>query len=156
MRKSASIPLLLVAAALAGCAVIPETLRPKSADGAMFAATPPPPGKAVVHFYRPKAFAASARTIFMSIPMEADNCFGMVTAGYQTHVTDPGRLRVLGSISGESQLYEAQLKEGEVRYVKVEPVTAGLISLVVQFQDMSADAALPEIGAYRMISPCGP
>ena len=67
-----------------GCACMP-----KKASGPAFTTAQAPAGKAVVYFFRTDKFMMSANTIFMSLPKAANNCFGMVTAGYYPFVTDP-------------------------------------------------------------------
>ncbi len=149
MRTSALLFLfLLLASGLSSCAVMP-----KSATGPVFVAAQVPPDKAVVYFYRPHALELGARPVFLSIPKEADNCFSMVNSGYKAHVAAPGRLTVMGSVSGENVDFGLTLKAGETRYVKVQPKSSGFTPRA-DFQEISAGAALPEIRQFRLIDVC--
>jgi len=143
---------LLLALGVASCA-----LTPKSASGPVFVAEQVPPGKAVIYFYRPKAFALSARTVFLSIPKEADNCFAMVNNGYKGYVAGPGPVTIGAAEVGTGKAFSdfsATLKAGETRYVTVKPEPAGIGGIAVKFQEVPAGDALPEIKEFRLIDAC--
>jgi hypothetical protein len=130
-----------------GCASLP-----KSAKGPVFTPVTVPAGKAVVYFFRTDKFAMSANTIFMSIPHAANNCFGMVTAGYYPFVTDPGSLTVSSAARGGQKQFTIDLKAGDVKYVKVD-FNSDFIPKTF-YQEIAPAEALPEISQYRMIEAC--
>jgi hypothetical protein len=142
------IALAIVSLALIlGCATLPKT-----ASGPAFKSVQLPAGKAVVYFFRSDKFMMSANSIFMSIPKAANNCFGMVTAGYYAYVTDPGELTVTHAARDGEKEYTIDIEAGDVKYVKVDfnddmmPKTF--------YQEIPAAQALPEISKYRLIEPC--
>jgi hypothetical protein len=82
-----------------------------------------PPGKAAVYFFREHKSRYSAIEITLSIPLAANNCFGMDSGGYYAYVSDPGALEVLAvaAVHGTPQAkFAIDLKPGDVRYVEVE------------------------------------
>lgn len=138
--------LLAILFLVSGCAVMP-----KSAKGDSFAKVAVPPGKAVVYFFRPDRFAMSARTIFMSIPHEANIACPVVTAGYHIYVGNPGTLTVSYAEGGLMKKFTLELKEGDERYIKID---FGPWGPNVVHEEVAADTALPIIAQYRMISKC--
>ena len=102
---------LLLAALIAGCATMP-----KSATGPTFVPETVPPGMALVYFYRPYAFELAARPVFVSIPKAANNCYSMVNSGFMPYVTDPGKVTVAGSVSGETIDFSLSVQAGETHH----------------------------------------
>jgi len=88
----------------------------------------------------------------MSIPKAANNCFGMVTAGYYTWMTDPGKQTVSFAARDGEKDYTIDLKAGDVRYVKVD--FNDDFAPKSFYLEVPADQALPEIAKYRMIEAC--
>lgn len=145
-----NILILIVIASLSlvlGCATLP-----KSASGPVFKPVQVPAGKAAVYFFRSGKFMMSANSIFMSIPKAANNCFGMVTAGYWAYVTDPGELTVTHAARDGEKEYTIDLEAGDVKYVKVD-FNDDMVPKTF-YQEIPATQALPEISKYRMIEPC--
>ena len=98
-----------------GCASMP-----KKASGPVYTPAQVPPGKAVVYFFRTDKFMMSGNTIFMSLPKAANNCFGMVTAGYYPFIADPGKLTVSSAARDGEKDFSIDLKAGDERYVKID------------------------------------
>lgn len=98
--------------ATAGC---PNWMK---APGAPFAATPVPEGKGVVYFYRPPTRIMSDYTVFMSIPLSANNCWGLESGGYTAHVVEPGEFVVAGAGAGYVT-HTTQVTAGSETYVRV-------------------------------------
>jgi len=136
----------MVCIVIGGCA-----LTPKSAKGPVFTGISTPPGKAVVYFFRPDKFMLSARSVFMSIPKQADNCFAFNTGGYYSYVAQPGKLVVSAGAVGKPQDFTFDLNPGDAKYVKVDlDSTWGTL----QIEEVSAEKAMAEIKAYRLIDIC--
>lgn len=135
--------LIMVFIVIGGCAVMP-----KSANGPIFTEISTPPGKAVVYFFRPDKFMMSAKSIFMSIPKQADNCFAVNAGGYYPYVAEPGKLVVS---TGTKKDFSIDLNSGDVKYVKVDlDSTWG----TTEFEEVPAEKATAEIKAYRLIDIC--
>jgi hypothetical protein len=139
--------ILAILVAGSGCA-----LTPKTASGLAFTNAAVPQDKAVVYFFRSDKFMMSANTIFLSIPMEANNCFAMVTAGYYPYIADPGKLRVLAAARHGNKEFSIDLKPNDVKYVKIDFNSAFVPT--AEFTEIPRDIALPEIQKYRLIDAC--
>jgi hypothetical protein len=139
MRKWLLVVLLLVA----GCS--------KSARGPAFAKSPAPNGKATVYLYRPSAMSGGARGIFMSVPIEANNCFEMLNGGYLTYVANPGILHIGASGSGEVKQFSVKVAPGEEKFVRVAWGTWGAAEL----EEVSPAEGAAEIAETRAIGACG-
>ena len=129
--------LLALAAALligAGCT--------REASGPAFARRSAPPGKGTIYIYRPSAFSGGARTIFVAVPVEANNCFEMLNGGYLAYVADPGVVKVGASASGDAKILPVEIAAGEEKFVKVEWGAWGTAELTpVAAAEASADLA---------------
>jgi hypothetical protein len=128
---------------IGGCA-----LMPKSAKGPVFTEISTPPGKSVVYFFRPDKFMLSAKSIFMSIPKQANNCFAVNAGGYYPYVAEPGKLVVH---TGSNNEFTIDLSPGDVRYVKVDLNSTWGTD---EFEVVPAEKAIAEIKAYRLIDIC--
>lgn len=97
----------------------------RSASGPAFVRPAMPPGKAIIYIYRPGKMSGSARTIYLSVPAQANNCFAMDNDGSLVHVTDPGIVTIGASASGDVKLLPVTIAAGEERFVRVEWGTWG-------------------------------
>jgi len=144
------LPFVLLLALLAsgfGCASMP-----KKASGPVFTPAQAPSGKAVVYFFRTDKFMMSGNTIFMSLPKAANNCFGMVTAGYYPFIADPGKLIVSSAARDGEKDFAIDLKAGDERYVKID-FNDDMIPKSF-YQEIPAGPAKEEISRYRLIEKC--
>jgi hypothetical protein len=123
----------------------------KSAKGPAFEQVTVPVGKALVYFFRPKRFAMSATTIFMSIPTEADNCYAMYNKGYYAYVTDPGTLNVFAAATGGQKGFSIDLEPGDERFVQIK---FGKWGPKPEFKEMTAEEAEKSIAKTRLIGEC--
>jgi hypothetical protein len=122
----------------------------RSAAGPAFARSQVPAGKGVVHIYRPSAVSGGARSIYLSVPFEADNCLALDGDGFFTYVTDPGAVNVGASGSGETKKLSLSVAPGEEKYVRVEWGTFGS----AEMKEVSAAEGAREIGVTRGIFAC--
>src|SRR5262245_32447564 len=60
------------------------------ASGPVFTRTVPTGGRGVVHIYRPSSVSDGTRTIYLSVPREAGNCFALENEGYLSYEAEPG------------------------------------------------------------------
>jgi hypothetical protein len=128
-----------------------STSLAKSAKGPAFQQVSVPEGKAVVYFFRPKRFAMSATTIFMSIPTEADNCYAMYNKGYYAYVTDSGTLNILAAATGGQKEFSIELEPGDERFVQIK---FGKWGPKPEFKELTADEAGKLIAKTRLIDIC--
>ena len=136
------IVLWLALGAAPGCAT--------TASGPAFARAPLPPGKGVIYIYRPSAMSGGARTIFISVPFEANNCYALEGDGFFTHVTDPGRINVAASGSGDAAKLPVSVAPGQEKYVRVEWGTWGSAEMT----EVSAQEGSAQISGMRGIAAC--
>jgi hypothetical protein len=134
--------IVVVVLATSGCS--------KSAAGPAFARPQVPPGKGVVHIYRPSAFSGGGRTIYLSVPFEANNCFALDGGGFFTYVTDAGPVNVGASGSGETKRLALDVAAGQQKYIRAEWGTWGNAELT----EVSAAQGAREIRETRGVFAC--
>jgi hypothetical protein len=137
-------PLLLVVAT-SGCT--------KSASGPLFAHQAPPSGKGVVYVYRPSSMSGGARSIYLSVPYEANNCYELDNGGYLAYVTEPGTVTIGASVSGEMQKLPLQVGAGQERFVRAE-FASSFGGGTSELTEVPANEGAAEIRDMRAITAC--
>jgi hypothetical protein len=122
----------------------------KSATGPAFVRPAIPPGKALIYVYRPGKMSGGARTIYLSVPAQANNCYAMTNDGFLVHVTDPGVVTIGASASGDKKLLPVTIAAGEERFVRVEWGTWGGADLA----EVAAVEGGPAVQRTRGIYAC--
>ena len=122
----------------------------QKAPGAPFSETKPPPGKAVIYFYRPTQKIMSSYPFFMSLPESANNCFRLESGGYMPFVTDPGSITVAGAMVSYKKM-TIDVKAGDEKYVEVDVVDDDAAP-----KEVSASEGRARIAEMKGIETCAP